>query len=62
MPGCLASMPEKSIIIIGGGLAGLATGCYAQMNGYRAQILGLQDRDAREMATCDEAIDRIASR
>ncbi len=32
-------MPEKSIIIIGGGLAGLATGCYAQMNGYRAQIL-----------------------
>jgi phytoene desaturase len=32
-------MAEKSIIIIGGGLAGLATGCYARMNGYRAQIL-----------------------
>jgi phytoene desaturase len=30
---------EKSIIIIGAGLAGLATGCYAQMNGYRARIL-----------------------
>jgi phytoene desaturase len=31
-------MAEKSIIIIGAGLAGLATGCYAQMNGYRPQI------------------------
>lgn len=30
---------EKSIIIIGAGLAGLATGCYARMNGYRATIL-----------------------
>jgi phytoene desaturase len=29
---------EKSLIIIGGGLAGLATGCYAQMNGYRSHI------------------------
>jgi phytoene desaturase len=29
---------EKSIIIIGAGLAGLATGCYAQMNGYRSYI------------------------
>ncbi len=28
----------KSIIIIGAGLAGLATGVYAQMNGYRAKI------------------------
>jgi phytoene dehydrogenase-like protein len=32
-------MAEKSIIIIGAGIAGLATGCYARMNGYRAQIL-----------------------
>jgi len=32
-------MAEKSIIIIGAGLAGLATGCYARMNGYRATIL-----------------------
>ena len=32
-------MAEKSIIIIGAGLAGLATGCYARMNGYRARIL-----------------------
>ncbi len=31
-------MSQKSIIIIGGGLAGLATGCYAQMNGYKTKI------------------------
>jgi phytoene desaturase len=31
-------MAEKSIIIIGAGLAGLAAGCYAQMNGYRTRI------------------------
>jgi phytoene desaturase len=29
---------EKSLIIIGAGLAGLSTGCYAQMNGYRSRI------------------------
>jgi len=29
---------EKSIIIIGAGLAGLSAGCYAQMNGYRSHI------------------------
>ena len=29
---------EKSILIIGGGIAGLAAGCYGQMNGYRTQI------------------------
>jgi phytoene dehydrogenase-like protein len=34
-------MPERSIIIIGGGIAGLAAGCYAQMNGYRTQIFEL---------------------
>ena len=28
----------KSIIIIGAGIAGLSTGCYCQMNGYRTQI------------------------
>jgi phytoene desaturase len=31
-------MTEKSVIIIGAGLAGLSTGCYAQMNGYQSQI------------------------
>jgi phytoene dehydrogenase-like protein len=32
-------MAAKSMIIVGGGLAGLSTGCYAQMNGYRTRIL-----------------------
>ncbi len=32
---------EKHIIIIGGGIAGLAAGCYARMNGYRATIFEL---------------------
>lgn len=31
-------MPNKSIIIIGAGIAGLSTGCYGRMNGYRTQI------------------------
>ncbi|MGD0004241.1 MAG: NAD(P)/FAD-dependent oxidoreductase [Anaerolineaceae bacterium] len=34
-------MPEKSIIIIGGGIAGLSAGCYARMNGYKADIFEL---------------------
>jgi phytoene dehydrogenase-like protein len=31
-------MEEKSIIIIGAGIAGLSAGIYAQMNGYKTQI------------------------
>jgi phytoene desaturase len=31
-------MTERSVIIIGAGLSGLSTGCYAQMNGYRSRI------------------------
>lgn len=31
-------MSKKSIIIIGAGIAGLATGCYAQLNGYDSVI------------------------
>jgi len=31
-------MPDRSIIIIGAGLAGLSTGCYAQMNGYSSRV------------------------
>jgi phytoene dehydrogenase-like protein len=34
-------MTDKSIIVIGAGIAGLATGCYAQMNDYRTQIFEL---------------------
>jgi phytoene dehydrogenase-like protein len=29
---------DKSLIIIGGGIAGLAAGCYGRMNGYRTSI------------------------
>jgi len=29
---------RESIHIVGGGIAGLSAGCYAQMNGYRSQI------------------------
>ena len=29
---------ERSIIIIGAGIAGLSTGCYAQMNDYSTHI------------------------
>lgn len=31
-------MSEKSIIIIGGGIAGLSAGCYGRMNGFRTCI------------------------
>jgi phytoene dehydrogenase-like protein len=31
-------MAGNDLIIIGGGMAGLSAGCYAQMNGYRSQI------------------------
>lgn len=30
---------SKSVVIIGGGIAGLSCGCYAAMNGYQATIL-----------------------
>jgi phytoene dehydrogenase-like protein len=36
-------MSTKSIIIIGAGLAGLATGCFAQMNDYKTRIFEMQD-------------------
>jgi phytoene dehydrogenase-like protein len=35
---------DESIIIIGAGIAGLAAGCYGQMNGYRTQIFELHDK------------------
>ncbi|MFC2046520.1 NAD(P)-binding protein, partial [Chloroflexota bacterium] len=31
-------MNEKSLIVIGAGLAGLSTGCFAQINGYQSHI------------------------
>jgi phytoene dehydrogenase-like protein len=35
---------EKSIIIIGGGIAGLSAGCYGQMNGCRTQVFEMHDK------------------
>jgi len=37
-------MADKSIVIIGAGIAGLAAGCYGQMNGYRTRIFELHDK------------------
>lgn len=37
-------MGERSVIIIGAGIAGLAAGCYGQMNGYRTQIFEMGDK------------------
>ncbi len=34
-------MGEKRVLIIGAGVAGLAAGCYARMNGYQATIFEL---------------------
>ena len=35
---------QKSVIIIGAGMAGLAAGCYARMNGYRTRLFELHDK------------------
>lgn len=35
---------STDIVIIGAGIAGLAAGCYAQMNGYRTQIFELHSQ------------------
>jgi phytoene dehydrogenase-like protein len=42
-------MPEKSIIIIGAGLAGLSAGCYGRMNGYRVRVF---EQDTRPGGLC----------
>jgi phytoene dehydrogenase-like protein len=36
-------MAEKSIVIIGGGIAGLSAGCYARMNGYETKIFEMHN-------------------
>ena len=37
-------MAEKSLLIIGAGVGGLSTGCYARMNGYGAHIVEMAQR------------------
>ncbi len=34
---------DRSVIVIGAGIAGLSMGCYAQMNGYRSRIFEMHD-------------------
>jgi phytoene dehydrogenase-like protein len=36
-------MADNKPIIIGGGIAGLATGCYARMNGYDIKIFEMHN-------------------
>ncbi len=38
-----AKRPRESMLIIGGGLGGLSTGCYAQMNSYQTHILEMHE-------------------
>lgn len=42
-------MSEKSIIIIGAGIAGLSAGCYGQKNGYKVRIF---EQDTRPGGLC----------
>lgn len=37
-------MKKESLIIIGGGFAGLATGIYARLNGYKTRIFEMHDK------------------
>ena len=37
-------MKQKSIIIIGAGIAGLSAGCYGRMNGYHTRIFEMHDK------------------
>jgi phytoene dehydrogenase-like protein len=37
-------MADKSVIIIGAGVAGLTAGCYGQMNGYSTQIFEMDSK------------------
>jgi len=36
-------MSEKSVVIVGAGMAGLSAGCYARMNGYKATTLEMHN-------------------
>ena len=60
-------MSDKSLLIIGGGMAGLAAGCYAQMNGYSSEVLemghvagGLCSAWTRKEYTFDTSIHFLA--
>lgn len=44
-------MPQKSIIIIGAGIAGLSAGCYGQMNGFRTRIFEMHKKKPGGLCT-----------
>lgn len=44
-------MTDRSIIIIGGGIAGLSAGCYARMNGFRARIFEMHKKKPGGLCT-----------
>jgi len=44
-------MSEKSIIVIGGGIAGLAAGCYGRMNGFRTSIFEMHKKKPGGLCT-----------
>jgi phytoene dehydrogenase-like protein len=44
-------MQEKSIFIIGGGIAGLSAGCYGQMNGFRTRIFEMHKKKPGGLCT-----------
>jgi phytoene dehydrogenase-like protein len=39
----ISNRPRQTMIIIGAGIGGLSTGCYAQMNGYRSRVFELHE-------------------
>jgi phytoene dehydrogenase-like protein len=45
------AMSDKAIIIIGGGIAGLAAGCYGQMNGFRTHIFEMHKKKPGGLCT-----------
>lgn len=44
-------MPEKLIIIVGGGIAGLAAGCHGRMNGFRTRIFEMHKKKPGGLCT-----------
>ncbi len=44
-------MSDKSVIIIGGGIAGLAAGCYGRMNGFRTHIFEMHKKKPGGLCT-----------
>ncbi len=44
-------MGKKKVSIIGAGIGGLSTGCYAQLNGFQSQIFEQHDKPGGLAAT-----------